>query len=93
MLATTLLALITARSAKAQAPGLAWSNNVGATVFATDASGNVYANASGTVKVLNSSGTLIQTITACPLPGFALRDASGNFYFSGSFGGTQDLAG
>jgi hypothetical protein len=80
-------------SARAQAPGLIWSNNIGANLFALDSLANVYASTNGTVYKLNSAGVPIQTNTICPLPGIAQRDSSGNYYFLGSFDGTQDFGG
>lgn len=88
-----LLGVISALPAWGQAPGLAWTNNAGAALFAVDAQGNIYASTNGTVEVLNSSGQLIQTTNICPIPGIAQRDASGNYYFAGSFAGTQDFGG
>jgi hypothetical protein len=77
----------------AQAPPLAWTANVGARLFAVDSQTNVYANAGGTVVELTSTGVPVQTNAMCPLPGVAQRDSSGNFYFAGSFDGTQDFGG
>src|SRR5438034_1108428 len=82
-----------ATRARAQAPGLLWTTNIGARVFAVDAQTNVYANAGGTVITLSSAGQPLQTNTICPLPGVAQRDSAGNFYFAGSFDGTQDFGG
>jgi len=75
------------------APGLAWGTNLGARVFSVDAQTNVYANAGGTVFKLTSDGTPLQTNAICPLPGVAKRDDAGNYYFAGSFDGTQDFGG
>src|ERR1700722_6397020 len=80
-------------SAWGQAPGLMWSTNVGATLFALDTNGNTYATTNGSVIILNSSGALIQSNSICPIPGIAQRDASGNYYFAGSFAKTQDFGG
>src|SRR5439155_1495846 len=77
----------------AQAPGLAWATNLGAQVFAVDGQTNVYANAGGTVFVLNGNGAVLQTNGICPIPGIARRDSAGNYYFSGSFDGTQNFGG
>lgn len=67
--------------------------NLGARVFAVDAQTNVYASASNTVIRLTAAGVPLQTNTICPLPGLAQRDADGNFYFAGSFDGTNDFGG
>jgi hypothetical protein len=58
-----------------------------------DAQTNVYANAGGKVITLSSDGVPLQTNTICPLPGFAKRDGAGNYYFGGSFDGTQNFGG
>src|SRR5438132_1343927 len=76
-----------------QAPGLAWVTNLGAQVFAVDGQTNVYANAGGTVFVLNGNGLVLQTNGICPIPGIARRYSAGNYYFSGSFDGTQNFVG
>ena len=88
-----LLALFLVRVAWAQAPTLAWSTNVGARLFAVDGQTNVYANAGGSVLVLNGNGAVLQSNSICPVPGLARRDSAGNYYFSGSFDGTQDFGG
>lgn len=87
-----LTMLLTLR-APGQAPTLLWSANVGATLFAVDAQTNVYANAGGAVIKLDANGVPLQTNTICPLPGFAQRDATGNYYFAGNFDGTQNFGG
>ncbi len=93
-LCASLLGLLSTLAAWGQSPpGLQWANNLGATLFATDTSGNVYAYTNGAVEILNSSGVLVQSNTICPIPGQALRDAAGNYYFAGSFAGTQDFGG
>ncbi len=79
--------------AHGQAPGLLWRTNIGVRLFSVDAQTNVYANAGGTVIRLSGEGVPLQTIPACPIPGFAERDSSGNFYFTGNFDGTQDFGG
>jgi len=79
--------------ALSQAPTLLWTNNVGATLFAVDSQTNLYANAGGSVIKLNPNGVPIQTNVICPLPGFAQRDAAGNFYFAGDLDGTQNFGG
>ena len=40
-----------------------------------------------------SPGSAAQTNAICPIPGFAQRDTSGNYYFAGSFDGTQNFGG
>ena len=83
-----------ATRAQAQAPALLWTTNIGARVFAVDGQTNVYANAGGTVITLSPSGVPFQTNTICPVAAsFAERDVAGNFYFAGSFDGTQDFGG
>jgi len=77
----------------AQAPGLLWSTNIGAQLFAVDDQTNLYANAGGKVIVLDSAGAPVRTNAICPLNGVAQRDGSGNFYFAGSFDGTQNFGG
>ena len=52
----------------AQAPGLLWTTNVGANVFAVDSQTNVYANANGTVITLNAGGQPFATNLVCPVP-------------------------
>jgi hypothetical protein len=76
-----------------QAPPLAWTTNIGARLFAVDAQTNLYANAGGMVIKLSADGQPLQTNAICPLPGLAQRDSPGNFYFTGSFDGTQDFGG
>jgi hypothetical protein len=76
-----------------QAPSLVWTTNIGAALFAIDAQANVYANSNGTVVQLDSSGALVATTTACPLPSVAQRDPVGNYLFAGSFDGTQNFGG
>jgi hypothetical protein len=71
-------------TAYAQTPSLLWATNVGAQVFAIDSQTNVYANAGGTVIEVNAEGAVLQTNSVCPVPGFAQRDAKGNFYFAGT---------
>ncbi len=88
-----LLAGVTALPAWGQAPGLTWATNLGARVFAVDAQTNVYASASNNVIMLSAAGVPLQTNTICPLPGLAQRDAAGDFYFAGSFDGTNDFGG
>ena len=70
-------------SVHAQAPGLLWTTNIGARLFAVDAQTNAYANVGGTVILLNGDGVPFQTNSICPRPGLARRDADGNFYFAG----------
>ncbi|HEY5910404.1 MAG TPA: chitobiase/beta-hexosaminidase C-terminal domain-containing protein [Verrucomicrobiae bacterium] len=82
-----------AQGAWAQAPGLLWRTNIGAAAFAVDAQTNVYANTGGTVFLLSSAGVPLQTNVICPLPGIARRDSIGNFYFAGTFDGTQNFGG
>lgn len=89
--AANLFAL--ARSAPAQSPGLLWSTNVGARLFALDAQTNAYAVSGTNVIVINLTGQIVQTNSFCPVPGIARLDANGNFYFAGSFDGTQDFGG
>jgi len=85
---------LVATRAQAQAPGLLWTTNIGARVFAVDTQTNVYANAGGTVITLSSAGAPFQTNTICPVAAsFAQRDVAGNFYFAGTFDGTQDFGG
>ena len=89
-LALPLLALAMTLTAWSQAPGLAWTNNAGAALFALDTSGNAYASSNGFVKIINPSGQTVQSNQICNLPGIAQRDSSGNYYFSGSFVGTKN---
>ena len=90
-------AVLSIHVASAQAPSLMWSSDVNATLFAADAQTNVYANANGTVIVLDGNGQPSQTNLICPVPslapGFAQRDESGNFYFAGDFDGTNNFGG
>ena len=81
------------QTAPAQAPGLLWTTNIGAKLFAVDNQTNLYANAGGKVIVLNSSGVPLRTNTICPLDGVARRDSAGNFYFAGAFTPPQDFGG
>ena len=76
-----------------QAPGLLWSTNLGAQVFAVDEQTNVYASASGSVIQLSATGVPLQTNAICPLPGIAQRNAAGDYYFAGNFDGTQNFGG
>jgi hypothetical protein len=76
----------------AQAPGLIWNLNLGGRVFAVDQN-NLYANAGGTVFTLDKNGVPLQTNSICPVWGWARRDDTGNFYFGGSFDGTQNFGG
>jgi len=88
-----LLGVFIGLPVRGQAPGLLWSNNVGARLFAVDAQSNVYASTNGTVIKMNSAGVPLQTTPICPLPGIAQRDSAGNFYFLGNFDGTQNFGG
>src|SRR5688572_14377349 len=69
--------------AQAQAPGVIWSTDIGAQLFAVDAQTNMYAYAGSTVIKLNGSGVPLQTNSICPRAGLAQRDADGNYYFAG----------
>jgi len=80
-------------SASGQAPALLWSTNINARLFAVDAQANSYATHNGAVVVCNAAGIPTQTNQMCPLPGIAQRDAAGNFYFFGTFDGTNDFGG
>jgi len=91
--AICILAVLATIQSYGQAPGLVWTANVGATLFAVDANTNVYANSGGAVIKLNGAGQPLQTNTICPIPGLARRDAAGNFYFAGNFDGTQNFGG
>jgi hypothetical protein len=77
----------------AQGPNLAWSTNLHARLISVDAQTNLYVNAGGTVYILNSAGIPFQTNVICPLSGIAKRDAAGNYYFGGTFDGTQNFGG
>jgi hypothetical protein len=88
-----LLLAFSARTARSQAPGIVWSNNIGATLFAVDGQTNLYANANGNVIILNGAGLPLVTNSICPLPGMARRDPAGNYFFAGSFDGTQNSGG
>lgn len=76
---------------------------MGATVCATDAQTNVYANSSGTVLALSGAGVPLWTNTICPgadgpaYPKVVVtdckRDAGGNWYFAGSLDGANDFGG
>lgn len=90
---TTLAGILLPAVVQAQAPSLSWSTNPGATLFAVDLQTNAYANVGGKVIVISPAGQALQTNTICPLPGIARRDNAGNFYFAGSFDGTQDFGG
>jgi hypothetical protein len=80
--------------AQAQAPSLLWTTNIGARVFAVDSQTNVYANVGSTVIRLSSTGVPFQANTICPVAAsYAQRDSAGNFYFAGTFDGTQDFGG
>lgn len=85
--------LLGGMSACAQAPGLAWNSPIGGRVFAEDTSNNVYATSNGMVFVFNSTGALQNSNQVCPLPGWAQRDVSGNYYFLGNYSGSQDFGG
>src|SRR2546425_326830 len=90
----SLTVLLFAAQAQAQAPGLQWSTNIGARVFAVDGQTNVYANTNGTLIRLSGGGVPVQTNTLCSVTnGLARRDVSGNFYLAGSFDGPQDFGG
>src|SRR5437773_8380618 len=69
-----LLAGLVTQSVCGQSPGLAWTTNIGARLFAVDAQTNVYANVGGAVIQLTSAGVPTQTNTICPVPGIARRD-------------------
>ena len=92
-----LLVCLFPRWAQAQAPGLLWSTNLGARLFAVDAQTNVYANSGGTVFTINSAGVPVSTNTVCSVtsaaPVSARLDGSGNYYFLGNFDGTQNFGG
>lgn len=88
-----IIALGLSLPALSQTPGLLWSTNLGARVFAVDEQTNVYANAGGTVIKLNAAGVPFQTNAICPIPGIAERDTAGNYYFAGNFDGTQNFGG
>ena len=87
------LAVLTATGACAAAPGLLWTTNLGAQVFAVDGQTNVYANLGGAVLRFGAAGDLLSSNAICPLPGLARRDAAGNFFFAGTFDGTNDFGG
>lgn len=88
-----VLLLAAAGPAWAQAPGFAWTRNIGATLFAVDSQTNVYTTANGEVMILSPAGVPMQTNAICPLPGLAQRDTAGNYFFAGTFDGTQDFGG
>ena len=71
------------QAATAQTPGVLWTTNVSARLFAVDTQTNVYANSGGTVLILNGDGQLLQSSLICPRPGLAQRDSDGNYYFTG----------
>lgn len=62
-------------------------------MFAVDNQTNSYANVGGSVIVINPNGVPVSTNVICPLPGKAQRDSSGNYYFAGTFDGTQNFGG
>ena len=83
-----------AHLANAQAPGLMWSANIGARLFAVDDEANSYANVGGSVIKLSPTGIPLETNNICPvLPSVAQRDSAGNFYFAGKFDGSHDFGG
>jgi len=92
-LALVVLVGIEVPAVRAQAPSLAWTANVSGQLFAVDSQTNSYVNVSGTVIQLSPAGVPLQTNAICPLPGIAQRDNTGNFYFAGTFNGTQDFGG
>jgi hypothetical protein len=77
----------------AQAPGLLWRTRVGGRAFAVDNQTNVYVGVSSNVITVTGDGVPFATNTICPLGGVAQRDAEGNYYFGGSFDGTQNFGG
>jgi hypothetical protein len=85
--------MVSASPARGQAPGLVWTTNIGAQLFAVDSQTNLYATTNGMVIQLTSAGVPFATNSICPLPGLAQRDAAGNYYFAGTFDGTQDFGG
>ncbi len=91
--ALVVLAALGTFTVRAQSPAILWSTNIGARVFAVDAQTNVYANVGGSVIKLSPEGVPLQTNAVCPLPGLAQRDAAGNYYFAGTFDGTQNFGG
>ena len=70
LLGALSLAVMTTR-AHAKAPGLLWTTNIGARLFAVDPQTNVYANSGGTVIKLTGAGVPFQTNSICPRPGLA----------------------
>ncbi len=94
-LALPLIALTLAMTIGAQAatPSLLWAVNIGAKVFDVDTQTNVYASDRRNVILLSGDGLALRTNSYCPVPGMARRDAENNFYFAGSFDGTQNFGG
>jgi len=85
---------LSALAARAQAPALKWSTAANAHLFAVDAQTNSYsATPGGAVVVCDATGAIAQTIPVCNKPGFARRDSTGDFYFFGTFDGTNDFGG
>jgi hypothetical protein len=88
--------LLTCR-AEGQAPNLVWTANVGGSIFAVDDQTNVYVNVGTNVIKLGGNGLPVQTNGVCPVPslspGYARLDAAGNYYFAGTFDGTNDFGG
>ena len=75
--------------ATAQPPGVLWSTNIHAQVFAVDNQTNVYADAGGIIITLNGAGVPVQTNVLTTHPGAAARDASGYFYYSAAYSTQQ----
>ena len=66
-------------------------------LFAVDAPTNLYLNAGGAVKIVSPAGALLSSNLVCPVtmqsPTVAQRDGSGNYWFFGTFDGTNDFGG
>ncbi|TAL01165.1 MAG: hypothetical protein EPO07_08735 [Verrucomicrobia bacterium] len=86
--------LLTTTLSLAQAPGLAWTTNIGAQAFAVDVQSNIFALHGGSVVRITAGGSVLETNAFCPIPAaYAQRDSAGSYYFTGSFDGTQNFGG
>jgi hypothetical protein len=82
--------LVGPMTARGQSPGLLWSTNLGAIVFAVDDQTNSYAKAGTNIIRISAAGEALSTNALSSYPGVALRDAAGNFYYGGHYPGTNN---